>query len=203
MKFKAMLEAAHDPRDPTPFEEAILGFACGWFVLFAFLTQSAAASVSDALSAFGLIGSWSRNCAQNPNDLGARVENGIAPTRWSFMSSYVSNPTLVITQRPPTGLITTRFEINSAVQVTADKIKYGQILLSSKVGTAAENANPHPQLLTTVAQKMNDKMTITSQIGEDGTVYAENGFLVVRQPKNGQMVEVNRVPYGIFERCID
>jgi hypothetical protein len=165
-------------------------------------SNAIAGSAGEALNEFGLIGSWSLNCAQNPND-SARAENGVIPTRWVYASSDLSNPTLVIYRHDPSLRLTSRFEIKSAVKITADKIKYTQIMISSKANENPEIKYPNAQLLTTVVQKVNDKITVLSQVGDDGTVYAENGLAVVRQPINGQMVEINRVPYGFLEKCLD
>jgi hypothetical protein len=162
-----------------------------------------AASVSDALNGFGLLGAWSPNCAQNPSDPRSRQENAVRPTRWFYTPSSVSNPTLVIYQRHDNGLMRLWFEISSAAQITADKFKYDQVLLGTQLDENPKTDNPNRQVITTVLQRVNDKITLVSQIGDDGTVYVENGQTIVRQPRNGQMVEVTRVPYGVFERCLD
>lgn len=168
------------------------------------VSQSAlAGSVTDALQDFGLLGAWSPNCAQNPEDLSLRPEAGIVPVRWIYSPGIISTPTLTLLQLLRQGLMTTRLEIKTAEQITADEIKYRTFHISAQLGYNTEQSFPNPMSVTTVVEKVNDKITVVSQIAEDGTAYVERGLSIVRMADHGQMKEVNRIPFGIFKQCLN
>jgi hypothetical protein len=171
--------------------------------LCGFQPYALADGVGSALKSFGLIGSWSLNCAQNPNEATSHAESGIVPTRWSYENSLISNPTLTIMQRQTTGINVAKKEIRSAQQITSDKLKYTDVTTSVRFADNPEQKPKSQILLTPVVQKLGEKITVISQVSDDGTVYVENGRAIVRFPKNGQMVETNRVPFGLFEKCFD
>jgi hypothetical protein len=165
------------------------------------VSQSAiAGSATDALQDFGLIGAWSPNCAQIPEDLLLRPE---AAVRWIYSPGIISTPTLTLLQLLQQGLMTTRLEITTAERITADEIKYKTFHISAQLGGNTEQSFPNPMSVTTIVEKLNDKITVVSQIAEDGTAYVERGHSIVRMPEHGQMKEVNRIPFGIFKQCLN
>lgn len=160
-----------------------------------------AESASDALKGFGLVGSWSPNCAENPEDPSARVVAGKVPVRWIYATGYGSNPTLVMMTRLGNVLQTVRQEIVSAEQITSDKIKYRTVPISVKLGEQEKKVSS-ATFVTTVIEKVSDKITVFSQVNDDGAIYVENGISIVRMPDHGEMKEVNRIPFGTFEKCL-
>jgi len=167
-------------------------------------TQSSATagSVSDALASFGLIGNWSPNCAQDPNDPNSREEGGKLPVRWTYSLEGWSSGMLTKKMRTSIGLNVSRQELQQAQKITADKIKYTTLVVSFQSGNGLEQKSRHAST-TSVVQMANDKITVVSEVTGDGFIYVENGMLIIRMPKDGQLVETNRTPFGMFERCLN
>jgi hypothetical protein len=178
--------------------------ALGFVVSVFFADYALAADAGDALKAFGLIGAWSPNCVMNPRNLFPTNTPDQMPVRWVYSASTLSSPTYVIVRLDRgNNLMIFTANILAAEQVTDSKIKYKQVAVSQKLGDRPPQAFSNPLPAQVIVEKLNNKIRIVSHVADDGTVFVENGFSIIRLPRNGAMQEVNRVQNGWVEKCLD
>jgi hypothetical protein len=162
-----------------------------------------AQSSGEALKTFGLIGTWSPDCSQNPKDALPKKPPSQYPVRWIYAESDASVPKLTRMIRGLGALSTEEYEIKAPEMIAANKLKYSQVPTTVQLTTQAGAQPPRPakeKPSSVLVEKSGDKIRVVGQIASDGTVKVENGVSIVRSPGHWDPL---RIPNPWFHRCAD
>jgi hypothetical protein len=136
-------------------------------VAFILAPPAFAENTADALKTFGLIGTWSRDCAKDPTKDGERS---------TYAVPLFGAPTITVIR--PHHLI--EHEIRSAVRATEDKIKVVDVI--TKTTTDGQNQDLLPAQvipIETVIIKTNNKIRLVDSARIDGSaIWYKDGFSV-------------------------
>jgi hypothetical protein len=153
------------------------------FVLEVISSPTAAASPGGAMESFGLVGSWSTNCA---------LSTVTDTLRANYEVPLFGSPKIKIVQsRPRNGdpngirsndlVITDEFEIEQADRIADDKIQimYSPVRRVIELdGKVTSDNTDRGQPIEVVIQKQDSKIRVISRISKDGksVVSARDGF---------------------------
>lgn len=158
-----------------------------------------AQDAADALKTFGLIGTWSPDCARNPQDaLPGNKPQSSYPVRWIYS---IDNGQAKLTRmiHGLSAFATQTYDIKAATIVGATKLKYSQAPATIQF-TTPSGAQPAQQAKETpsevVVEMSADKMRVVSQVASNGTVAVENGTSTV-----GHGWDALRLRNPWFQRC--
>ncbi len=157
-----------------------------------------AQDAADALKTFGLIGTWSPDCARNPQDALPRKPLSSYPVRWIF-SIDNAKPELTRTIHGLSAIETQTYDIKAAKIIGPTKLKYSQMPTTIQF-TTPSGAQPARQAKETpsdvVVEMSANKMRVVSQVAGNGTVAVENGTSTI-----GHGWDALRLRNPWFERC--
>jgi hypothetical protein len=173
---------------------------------------AAAESAGEAIKAFGLVGSWSTDCAREPMAV-CEKDKGCG-NRTIYQEPPLSGPpmikSLVGGGTPDTGR-TFQTVIESAVRIADDKIKILSIQqgMPSDISRLAWLRQPGDRWQTVLMKEGNDKYRIVSAQSEDGRkISAKDGFMYMPPPGT----KFDEIPANFlrserqvpaFERCLN
>lgn len=122
---------------------------------FFLITPAAADNAGDAIAAFGLIGTWSVDCAKD----------GLV--RDTFAASASGPPTMTSIVRRTGQVVTTVREIRSAVRESDDKIKYVMAVTKVTHQPEKDEANSiDPTPIEYLVQKFDSKIRVMDERSE-------------------------------------
>ncbi len=176
-------------------------FAMAVAVLFLHGGSAFAGSVGDALKSFGLLGTWSPDCAQNPKDPLPNSPQPRVPLRFIYTTAYFAAPKLTRILHAPGALVVFEYEITSADIITASKLKYSQAPTTVQFTTqfGVQPTQQSNELASNVVvEKVGEKMRIDEQINSEGTIVVREGIQLV-----GAKGAPVSIPEPWFERCLD
>lgn len=159
-----------------------------YFVLLALaLSQSHAYAdtTKDALKAFGIVGTWSPNCAIDPSKSCERT--GTCNYRIIYSVPFFGSPnrTSVIATLNDNKPITTKEDIGTAEQITTDKLRYTYVLQNA-FANGVDWTPQKGEAWEVVLQKVGPKLRVVENRRIDGEkLVVMNGFVYTH---------VNRTP---------
>jgi hypothetical protein len=150
-------------------------------VMLALPLPSYAESPADALKVFGLIGTWSTDCAKDLSEVGA--------IRRIYESPIFAMPSTTVIQNWGNFTTTRQFAIISATQVTEEKIKIIANWVSGKKvvpgGRSEDESIPSGIHIVRVVLKVANKIRdVDHFFGE--AIYAKGGHSYVPYQDNGK-----------------
>ncbi len=163
--------------------------------------QASAESTGDALKTFGLIGTWSPDCAKDPKDPLPDSMLTTYPTRYTYSMSLFSVPRVTRVQRVPGNVVITfASEIRSAERVTESKIKYIAIPIRLEQSDAPPQFLKNQSSTEFILEKSGSIICIMDARTSDGKILIENGESIVPNRSGGPPI---RVPRQLFEKCLN
>ena len=175
---------------------------CGLLAACLFAGQAAAAdSAIDTMKAFGLIGTWSVDCAKpmtacGKTGCGSRNIYEVAPSG-QIMSRFVMG------LATPGQTRTIELEIHGAIKIADDKIKLISIQRQSYGPTLVTSRQPGERW-ETVLLKSGDKFrTLTAQREDGQKITIQDGFVMRAENANQLPTKWIRttIPTQFFEKC--
>ncbi len=154
-------------------------------ILLCVITSPAVSeSTADAVKIFGLIGTWSWDCAQKMDAGGQRV---------TFSSGFFGS----VKQTIVGATATAESEVQSAVRITEDKIK---LTLGPASQTSSNSKRTFPGREWLI-QKIGPKFKIIDSRDQDGKVFIQNGYLI--DPKCIPNCPKDAIEAPVYERCLN
>jgi hypothetical protein len=160
-------------------------------------TPGSAENTADAIKAFGLIGTWSPDCAADPMRGGTRV---------NYVASLFGPLKATTIQSDIEGgrVITSQSEIQSAIRVTEEKIKI------IAVRTSLTSSNPNDRITSlnekteTLIQKFGNKIRIIrSQSPDSARVGSKDGHVCVPSAPEKSDCETTGKETPLLEKCLN
>lgn len=149
-------------------------------------------STAEAVRTFGLIGTWSIDCAR---------DRDVIRTTFSATSFGAPKRTEVHLATDGSVMRTVEYEVRSAVRVTEDKIKLLSIAISSK--NARGGTLPLPDSQEAVYEKSGNKIRVLdNRVPNGNVIYAQSGFYC-DQIDNKSICERQSRPTIPAERCLN
>jgi hypothetical protein len=151
--------------------------------------SAAAESTGDAMSAFGLIGTWSADCAKGPL-------SGVV--RLTYSLPLIGSPKIIATVGfPAVGVTTSEFEIRSAVRVTEEKIKYTSVRVSSSNANTKLTTEIDDRPRETVLMKNGGKIRVSDSRTADGSeIFVQDGLWK-------EQVQGRAPATSLLEKCLN
>ena len=165
--------------------------------IFVILTVSSvpafAESASDAMRDFGLIGTWSPDCAVDPA--------GPVPVLRVTYSILSGLPAFSNFTKAGKVSAASEGEIRSAVRVTEDKLRITTVITKTTLTDNTVKMVVDAPIIDSVFVKMGSKIELLDRRSVDGKVLlVQNGELIVRS-KDG--VETGRIKQLPLEKCLN
>lgn len=152
------------------------------------LHASRAESTREALAQFGLIGTWSTDCAKDLD-----VDGGYRAT----YSAPFAGPAMLhsVTKTPLGSTLTIEAKIESAVRATETKIKMVELPLYIRATRESQpvEARADYRVLSVVIERIGPEIrTIDTRTIDGAVVNAENGI-----------IKLNGLPNPLLEKCLN
>jgi hypothetical protein len=140
-----------------------------------FTIPSGAESTAEAMKNFGLIGTWSTDCAKDPAKDGERTTWDVPI--FGVATETFANPSFVFTH-----------EIKSAVRVTDEKLKYVEVLVKILEKEKPRDLLPGQTMpVELVIIKLGNKFREIDNHRVDGSIiWVKDGFRVYQNPQSKQ-----------------